>query len=109
MLENYSRNMHSRSHAETDAKQLSGLIIKELWHVSSPELNPLDFYIWKHILSHSQISSKTYGQTPGNADLLAVFKHAKIASLHHSNADNFKMLIAKYMLINLLYAYMITK
>jgi len=38
----------------------SGLyfITKEIWRLNSPELNPLDYYVWKNILGQSHVPSK---------------------------------------------------
>jgi len=34
-------------------------IIKEMWRSNSPELNPLDYYVWENIRGQSQVPSTT--------------------------------------------------
>ena len=34
-------------------------IVKELWRLSSPWLNPLDYHLWGNVIGVSQITSKT--------------------------------------------------
>ena len=49
--ENYVKNLMWNSSLD--------FITKEIWRLNSPELNPLDYYVWENIRGQSQVPSKT--------------------------------------------------